>query len=71
MQVTAVDKQKLEADILLTAITGSSYTINIKNPDVDLGGKRGIQKIVGNGFVHVTERKWNWLREKYVTMVDF
>ena len=71
MKETIVDKRKKESQILLTAITGSSYTIKIQCDDVNLGSKRGIQRDYGNGLVDVTENKWCQLQQQFTWMTDF
>jgi hypothetical protein len=71
MQKTIIDIRKEEAQILLIAITGSTYTIRVKSDDVHLGSKRGIKKDYQNGLVDVTETKWDWLQQQYQWATDF
>ena len=64
---TTVDDRKDEADILINAANGGSYTVSTK---MDLIG-RGIKKNYGNGTYEVTESKLKQLQEFYKVECDF
>lgn len=65
---TELDKQKREADILLTSIDGGYYTLFLKK-HIEIKG-RGVKRHSEN-VVFVTERIYEELQKRYNIMCDF
>ena len=66
---TDLDERKIEADILLTAIDGNYYTLQI-NKTIQLPESRRIKRY-SNGCVSVPESVYNRLKSKYNVICDF
>lgn len=67
-KATKVDEMKNNADMLITACNGGSYTISTKG--IELSG-RGVKSRYSNGNYEVTEKFLSKLREAYNIMTDF
>lgn len=65
---TELDRQKKQADILLTAVEGNWYTLFLQKP-IEVQG-RGVKRYSDN-IVVVTESVYNKLQAKYNVMCDF
>lgn len=65
---TELDKQKKQADMLLTSIDGNYYTLFIQK-NIEIKG-RGVKRHSGN-VVAVTENIYYKLRDKYNILCDF
>ncbi|MCP4368412.1 MAG: hypothetical protein GY797_09930 [Deltaproteobacteria bacterium] len=68
-KATLIDTQKREADILVQAANGGSFTITLQG-QVTLG-KRGVKTDYGHGCYEVTDTKLQQLRQRYNVMTDF
>lgn len=65
---TELDRQKKQADILLTSVDGNYYTLRLQKP-IEVKG-RGVRRYNDN-VVAVTESVYNKLQEKYNVMCNF
>lgn len=65
---TDLDRQKKQADILLTSVDGNYYTLRLQKP-IEVKG-RGVRRYSDN-VVAVTESVYNKLQERYNVMCDF
>lgn len=65
---TELDRQKKQADILLTSVEGNWYTLFLQKP-IEVKG-RGVKRYSDN-IVVVTESVYNKLQAKYNVMCDF
>lgn len=65
---TELDRQKKQADILLTSIDGNYYTLRLQKP-IELKG-RGVERY-SETVVAVTESVYTKLKAKYNVMCDF
>lgn len=67
-QRTSLDDAKDKADMLITACSSDSYTIDTKG--IEISG-RGVKCRYQNGCYEVTETKLKKLQAKYNVMTDF
>ena len=67
-QPTGIDKQKEEANILITACNGGTYTVMTRG--IELSG-RGVKTNYGKGFYEITEKFYRELETRYIIMPDF
>lgn len=65
---TDLDRQKKQADILLTSIDGNYYTLCLQKP-IEVKG-RGVRRY-SETVVAVTESVYTKLKAKYNVMCDF
>lgn len=65
---TELDRQKKQADILLTSVDGNYYTLRLQTP-IEVKG-RGVRRYNDNVVV-VTESVYNKLQERYNVMCNF
>lgn len=68
MQITTVDIQKQNAQILVKYANGGSFTIDTKGMEIS---GRGVATQYSNGCYEVSEAKLNSLRKSFDVTTDF